>query len=182
MNGSCIVEYDKSKRKWLCISPNGDLAAFPAGKEGQAAAERLVIKYHSSKLNEYIIHLETIQFEEHSLCRAIAGALILAFQNVIEPSPEVLKIHPHTLAQIIKKDSDTKYLITKGDKYSLYRCNCEDFYKGDQGFKIGPYRYDLKPFGAPHIQGIGLICKHIWAYHFGSLTGTINKRRDSHEK
>lgn len=179
MNGPCIVEYDKSKRKWLCISPNGDLAAFPAGKEGKTAAERLVIQYHSAKLNEYIRHLETIQFNEHSLRRAIAGALILSYQNVIEPGPALLKNHPHALAEIIKQNSDTRYYIFKGDQYSLYRCNCTDFSKADEGFRIEPYRYDLKPFGAPHIQGVGLICKHIWAYHFGSLTGTINKRRDT---
>ena len=179
MNGSCIVEYDRSKRKWLCVSPDGKLAAFPAGDVGRAAAERLAIQYYSTKVNEYLLHLEATQLKEHSLRRAIAGALILSFSRIIEPSPEILKIHPNTLAEVDREDSDTNYFITKGDKYSLYRCNCADFYKGDQSFKIGPYRYDLDPMGAPHIQGVGLICKHIWAYHFGSLTGTINKRRDT---
>jgi len=179
MNGSCIVEYDNSKRKWLCVSPDGNLAVFPAGKVGRAAAERLAIQHYSNTVNEYLLHLEATQFNEYSLRRAIAGALILSLGCVIEPSPEMLVIHPGTLAEIVKKDSDSKYYITKGDKYSLYRCNCADFYKGDQSFKIGPYRYDLAPMGAPHIQGIGLICKHIWAYHLGSLTGTINKRRNA---
>ena len=176
MNGSCIVQYDRSKRKWLCVSPNGDCAAFPAGKEGKASAKELAIKYYSERVGKYLDHLKTTKFNEHSLRRAFAGAFILASQCVIEPSPEMLKIHPHTLAEIIKKDSDTKYYISKGDKYFLYRCNCNDFYKADESFKIGPYRYDLDPMGAPHIQGVGLICKHIWAYHFGSLTGTIKKR------
>ncbi len=182
MNGSCMVAYDKSKRKWLCVSPNGDFAVFPAGKEGQASAKRLAISHFSKEVDKYLSHLETTHFNEHSLRRAIAGAFILASKYVIEPSPEILKTHPDTLAEIIKKDSDTKYYISKGDKHFLYRCNCTDFYKGDQSFKVAPYRYDLDPMGAPHIQGVGVVCKHIWAYYFGSLTGTISKRRKHHDE
>ena len=51
---TCMVLYDKSKRKWLCVAPNGDCAAFPAGKEGQAAAERLAIFNYSEKVDEYL--------------------------------------------------------------------------------------------------------------------------------
>jgi hypothetical protein len=182
MNGSCIVEYDRSKRKWLCISPNGDCAAFDAGKEGKAKAQELAIRYYSEKVAKYLDHLKATHFNKHSLRRAKAGALILASQCVIKPSPHMLEIHPNTLAEIIKKGSDTKYYISKGDKHFLYRCNCQDFYSGDESFKMGPYRYDLDPMGAPHIQGVGVVCKHIWAYHFGSLTGMISKRRSYHDE
>ena len=176
MNGTCIVHYDRSKRKWLCISPNGDFAEFPPGKEGQQAAKELMVRYQLPVVSNYLNNLKNTEHAEHSYSRAFKGALLVAGNHVVKPHDELLKIHPKALAKVYKENSDKYYLITPGRKHYLYKCNCEDFWKGDIGFKMGPYRYDLKPIGAPHIKDIGLICKHLWAYHFALLTENIQEK------
>ena len=122
MNGSCTVLYDKSKRKWLCVAPNGDLDVFPAGKDGKHAALKLKIETDLPQVSRYIDHLEKTGFDPKSVRRAFAGALILASHHVVQPSQKLYADSPSVVAEITKEDPEKPtYVIHKGiSKYSLY--------------------------------------------------------------
>lgn len=170
MNGSCTVQYDKSKRKWLCVSPNGDLAVFPPGKDGKQAAQELKISHDLPQVSKYLKHLTTTGFDPKSLRRAFAGALILASHHVVQPNQKLYANDPQVVAEITKGDPEKPtYVIRKGvDKYSLYHCNCTDYFNNMGNLKMTPERF-LESLESPYIKGVGIVCKHIWAYHFLSL-------------
>ncbi len=176
MNGSCIVEYDKSKRKWLCVSPNGDLAVFPPGKEGKHAAYLLKINHDLPRVGKHLDHLEKTGFDPKSLRRAFSGALILASHHVVQPSQKLYANDPQVVAEITKGDPEKPtYVIRKGmDKYSLYACNCNDYYNNMGILRTTPERF-LDSLESPYIEGVGIVCKHVWAYHFGFMTNNLSK-------
>lgn len=175
MNGSCIVAYDRSKRKWTCTSPEGHVATFPPGKEGKRGAELLSIKIANPQVARYLEHLEITGFDKNSLRRAFDGALILISHLVVQPSSKKYGNNPKVVAEIIKNDSEETYMIMKNfDKYSLYYCSCTDYFNSMGNFKMTPEKY-LDQLESPYIKGVGIVCKHIWAYHFGLLTNTLSK-------
>lgn len=179
MNGSCIVAYDKSKRKWLCTSPSGQIATFPPGKEGRRGAELLSIKITIPQVSKYLEHLETTGFDKKSLRRAFDGALLLTSHLVVEPNHKRHSDNPKVVAEIIKENSEETYVIMKNlDKYSLYYCSCTDYYKNMATFRTTPTKF-LDQLESPYIKGVGIVCKHIWAYHFGFLTNTISQEAKS---
>lgn len=164
-----IVAYDRSARKWIYHSSNGEIHEFPSGPAGKLEANLMRLNDESPKVADMLIHLETTNTEPGSLRRAFDGAMILVNDLILQPAdydPDI------TLARIASKSTPVEYEIWLHEEPQfLYGCTCPDWHRGYDLWlipEINPSMQEL-PQGAPRIPGVGFMCKHTWAYHFSML-------------
>lgn len=174
MNLDNIVTYDQSTRNWIYQPSNGPVVSFPRGVAGKTEAYMMRLKHETPKVAKMLQHLETTEIDPSIMRRAFDGAVILANNYLLKPAPTD---DPAVKARAATKSTPREYLICPEElASSLYLCTCPDWIRGYElssqdpiGPEPNPGIVESKPSGAPELPVIGIMCKHTWAYHLGSI-------------
>jgi hypothetical protein len=74
-------------------------------------------------------------------------------------------------ARVTNPTKTIEYLISKGPARSIYRCTCPDYNNGLSLDSL-PLEDPNRPTrGAPYVTNGGVMCKHIWSFHFSKVLG-----------
>lgn len=177
-NVSGIVSYNKSKRKWTFEPPKGPIHEFPAGNEGKTKANTLKIRFNSPKVANLLQNLLDKPVNHHLKRRAMDGSMILIDAELLIPADDD---PTQVLARAASKHRTVEYIVTNGD-YSLYQCTCADWYKGSQLVTLPALSPDRPNTGAPYLENVGIMCKHVWAYHFHTVSGWVLSIENPNQK
>jgi len=163
------ISYDTSKRKWNYEPIDGEIQEYDAGAIGKNLAVQAKIKNESSEIYSMLRYLSAHTNDPDIERRAIDGATLSIDQLVIQKAEND---HESIFARVANPDKTIEYIISPGPARSIYRCSCPDYENGvsQDSLPIGdpnrPHR------GAPYVINGGIMCKHIWAYHFSKMTKT----------
>jgi hypothetical protein len=162
------VTYNRTKRKWIYTSVNGETTEFDAGKTGKLSAQEYAIEVELPDIHLMLERLYEAKHRGSVMKRATQGATILRQGLLLEPA---FADPPTVVARAATSTRTVEYLIcVPNDTFSTYSCSCPDWLNGRLKSELPEEDPQRPQYAADYIDNVGILCKHAWALHFQRMT------------